>query len=150
MRLNSLDRLNFRKDLADTRLSGRLLYAAIPTTTNTSFDEDTQSAYDVSAGLGQTYTWKVIAFYANTRNVETALKTFGQVPPGAEVGDVFFNVDPRLKDLMEEVRDAANAYISIDGQPFRPTGILAAGVGQVEEWVVTLKTYRPVVRATGL
>lgn len=150
MRITSRDRLDYKSTLADTRLSGRSLYAAIPTVTKTSFDEDTQSAYDVSSGLGETYAWKVIEFIANTRNVEESLRTFGQVPPGAEIGDVFFSVDTRLKAVMEAVQNAESAYISIDGSFFRPTGILAAGVGQVEEWVVTVKAYYPLVRAPGL
>lgn len=151
MRQNSLDRLNYQRDLADTRLSARTIYALIPTLTKTSFDEDTQSGYDVSSGdgTGATTTWLRHEFYANVRNVETSLKTFGQVPPGAEVGDVFFSVWLRDKALMEAVLDEPGAYFFIDGQCFRPTGILAAGVGHIEEWVVTTKANFPLTRAPG-
>lgn len=143
MRLTALDRIEFQKTLSDTRLVSRLIAAVVPTFVNTNFDSDTQSGYDVSSGdgTGRTVTWKVFEFYANVRNVETALKTFGQAPPGADVGDVFFSVGLRDKALMESVFNGPSAYFKIDAQRFRPTGILAAGVGQVEEWIVTCKEF---------
>ena len=143
MRLNSRDRLGFQSTLADTRLGGRAVSALIPSLNKSGFDEDMQSAYDVSDGDGSggTVSWLRQQFFANVRNVETSLKTFGQVPPGAEVGDVFFSVWLRDKSLMEAVLHEPGAYFYIDGQRFRPTGILAAGVGQVEEWVVTAKEF---------
>lgn len=151
MRLTSLDRLGFQKDLADTRLVSRLIQAVIPTYTNTNFDSDTQSGYDISSGdgTGRTVVWKVFDFYANVRNVETALKTFGQAPPGADVGDVFFSARLRDKALMEAVFNEPTAYFNIDGQRFRPTGTLAAGVGHIEEWIVTCKEYHVDQHPTG-
>lgn len=143
MRLTPEDRLDFQRSLADTRLISRLIVAVVPTYTLTNFDQDTQSGYDISSGdgTGRTVTWKTHEFYANVRNVETALKTFGQVPPGADVGDVFFSVNLRDKALMEVVFNEPSAYFKIDSQRFRPTGTLAAGVGQVEEWIITCKEY---------
>jgi len=75
MILTSVDRLNFRRDLASTRLGGRKLYVLIPTITEVSFDGETQTSKDISSGdgTGRTVVWKTHALYANVRNVDSAL-----------------------------------------------------------------------------
>jgi len=153
MRVTPAERLTFQRDLADTRLVSRYIYALVPVFDRESdFDEETLSGNDVAegAGLGQTVSrWRVYAFYANVRNVDTVLKTFGQVPPGVEVGDVLISVHLRDKDMVLQVKNEPNAYLAVDGTFFRPENFHASGVGHVEEWTIGLRAFSPVYRAPG-
>lgn len=152
MRPSSQDRLNFQRALADTRLGGRQIHAVVPLIVrDQGFDVDTQSAGDVSQGLGEDVEqFRVYAFFANVRDVDQALKTFGQAPPGVEVGDTFITVSRRDFDMMLQVKQNEHAYIFIDGNRFRPSGVSVAGVGQVEEYVVPLQRFHPQHIAPGL
>jgi len=151
MILTSVDRLNFRRDLASTRLGGRKLYVLIPTITEVSFDGETQTSKDISSGdgTGRTVVWKTHALYANVRNVDSALKTFGQAPPGAEVGDTFLTVNTRDKAMLDQAYNQEHHYVVLDGQTYRITDLEAAGVGQTEEWVINLRSYTPLFRLSG-
>lgn len=152
MRPTAAERLLFQRALADTRIGGRRIHAVVPLLVrDQGFDPDTQSGGDTSLGLGQTpEAFRVMALFANVRNVDQALKTFGQAPPGAEVGDVYITIGLRDKATLEQVMNHDDAYLVIDGDRFRPSSLSAAGVGQVEEWVVTLHRTSARFTATGL
>jgi hypothetical protein len=152
MRPTASDRLNFQRALADTRLVSRLIWAVVPQLVKTpGFDADTQSAGDVSVGLGQEAEAFVrYQLYANVRNVDQALKTFGAAPPGAEVGDTYLTISRRDRPVLDQVKQNDAAYLVVDGDRFRPTSVSAAGVGQVEEWVVMLQRFTPPFPAPGL
>ena len=152
MRPGPLDRLNFQRVLADTRLPGRKLYALIPDLERLEVDPLTESGEAPTYGDGsgqEVVNWRVYAFYANVRNVDQALLTFGAAPPGAVVGDVYLTIGLRDKPMLEAVYQHEHAYLAIDGDPFRPTSFAAAGVGHIEEWIINLVRYAPVFRADG-
>lgn len=158
MPITSRDRLSFRDSLADTRLSGRQITLLFPTWTECplpgcGYDELHDSAADPSCaacgGLGRTAVWAAVRVYANVRVVEQSLLTFGQAPPGAQVGDTFLTVDARAKELLDKMYHDKDAYLSIDGKHFRPNSIEVAGVGQVEEYVALLASYKPMAPAAG-
>lgn len=154
MRPGSYDRLLMQQALADTRLGGRLIHAVRPVLAQRQdYDADTQSAGDVALDDGlphEAENFRVHALYANVRNVDQSLKTFGAAPPGAEVGDTFITIGLRDHDLMEQVQHDQYAYLVIDGDRFRPTSLTAAGVGRIEEWLVTLQRFSPIYVAPGL
>lgn len=159
MRIDSRDRLSFRDSLRDTRIYGRTVALLVPTFTNCStpgcgYDAVQDSGLNPSCaecdGLGRTATWVAAQVYANIRNVDQALLTFGQAPPGAQVGSTFLTIGPRDKAMLDAVYAEKDAYILLDGRTFRPTSIEIAGVGQVEEYVILLASFQPVYpRPTG-
>jgi len=151
LRTNSRERLNYQADLSDTR-EGRFLYACIPNVVLDpyGYDSDTQSGLNLSDNLGEaTVQWRVYALHANTRDVDTVLITYGHVPPGVEVGDVLVSVNIRDLETVKSLMGESNGYFDIDGKFFRPSAINAAGIGWVEEWAVTCKTFSPIYHAPG-
>jgi len=149
---SSRDRLTLRDGLRDTRLVSRLTHVLIPTVTECpqtgcGYDQTRDSGLDPSCetcdGLGQIATFKVSSIYANIRVVEQALLTFGQAPPGAQVGDTFLTIDRRDWAALDLCSQNKDAYLSIDGGHFRPHSVENAGVGQIEEHVVMLRSYKP-------
>src|SRR3990167_62609 len=104
MRVDPRDRIAIYGDLRDTRVYGRTIAVLIPTLVESAsgFDELHDSAIDPSSGdgLGRTATWAISNIYANTRTVDQALVTFGQAPPGAQVGDTFITIDKRDYDTV--------------------------------------------------
>ena len=152
MRPGPLDRLNFQRVLADTRLAGKPIHCLVPNLERLEVDPLTESGeYPTNGdGSGQEVTaWKVYAVHANVRNVDQALVTFGQAPPGAVVGDVYLTIGLRDKATLEQVYDHEHAYLVIDGDRFKPTSLAAAGVGHTEEWIVNCVRHNPVFRAPG-
>lgn len=144
MRPGPLERLNYQKALADTRLPGRLVYALIPRLERQEVDPLTESGLDPTYddGTGQELAgWLTYAFHANVREVDQSLLTFGATPPGAVVGDVFMTIGLRDKPVLETVYGNEHAYVAIDGRRFRPTGFSVGGVGHVEEWIVSLVNF---------
>lgn len=151
MRLTPSDRLGFQRDLADTRLDSRKIVLVLPQFVEADFDEFSQSglSVDLGDGTGRQVSFITYELFANVRNVDAALQTFGQVPPGAVVGDVFLSVGARDKSVIDQGMINEHAYYFIDGGTWVSTAISAAGVGHAEEWIVTLKTVRPKHRARG-
>lgn len=158
MRIDSRDRLGIKSDLRDTRVYGRTLAVLLPTLTictsgSCGYDAQHDSGVDPSCticdGLGRTATFAICNIYANIRTVEQSLVTFGQAPPGAEVGDTFITFGQRDYDTILSCQRDKDAYVSVDGGCFRPTPIQVAGVGQAEEYVVVLKSFKPLFRAPG-
>ncbi|HLC30324.1 MAG TPA: hypothetical protein VJM51_06050 [Dehalococcoidia bacterium] len=151
MRITPQDRLMFRDTLADTRLYGRPVYVMIPVVVIDNLDADTQSGVDVSDGdgTGRFVSWREHAVLANVRNVDQSLITFGKVPPGVEVGDVFLSVSVGDRELMVEARDNEHAYIDIDGDRWRIADLSGAGLGSIEEWIVTCERFSPLFIAPG-
>jgi len=158
MAVTSRDRVDMIGDLASTRLSSRHIAAVVPmlvecTSPGCGFDELNNSGIDPACefcdGLGRTATFAISRLYANVRHVDQALLTFGQVPPGAQVGDTFLTVNPRDLLTMQACLNNQDAYFFIDGHAFRPTAIQVAGLGQIEEYVVVVQSYQPLWRAAG-
>lgn len=151
MFVNPRERLTFQADLRDTRVIGRTIGVVIPTLTDTSFDAEHDSAVDPSSGtgLGRTATYAISNLYANIRTVDESLKTFGQTPPGAQIGETFITINKRDYDTLLACLNNKDAYLMVDGSPFRPKAIEIAGVGQTEEYVVSLVSFNPLFRAAG-
>ena len=154
MQVNSRDRLGYADALKSTRLVSRSIYVCLPTFTDGDYDDDHDSSADptsaTNSGLGRSATWKVLAIYANVRDVDASLVQFGQAPAGAVVGDTLISFDIRHKTTMQSVFDTKESYISIDGRRLRPTSPLqVAGVGQIEEYAMVLSSYQALFTATG-
>ena len=157
MHVSSRERLSVKDALADTRLPGRTIAILVPSFTECpvcGYDELHDSGFDPSCatcgGLGRTATWAVVNIYANVRFVDQALITFGQKPPGAKIGSTFMTIGLRDYDTLMQVYNNKDSYLFVDSLTFRPTSTpSAAGLGQVEEYVIALESFAPVFRATG-
>lgn len=158
MQVTSRQRLAVADALAGTRKGGRTIAILIPTLTECTedgcgFDENHDSAIDPSCsscdGLGRTATWAVSNILANIRFVDNALKSFGTVPPGAEVGDFVISYSIRDKAMVEQCLNEKDAYISLEGKRHRPVSINSAGIGQIEEYVSVVKAFSPIFTKAG-
>ena len=147
MRIDSRDRLSVKGLLQETRISGRTVPVLIPIFGDGAFDQDTQSGLDISdgTGTGRTVGWEVYQLVCHIRPVDESLITWGPVPSGVQSGDTLLYVSPQSKALMQRARDNEYAYLVIDGDTFRVTGITAVGIGQAEEYAVTCKKFSPVM-----
>lgn len=152
MHISSQDRLGFRDVLFDTREGSRLSYLVIPVLVRDDYDIDTGSGDDISEGngLGQVAgQFRIYAVRVHFRSVDAMLMTFGHVPPGVVLGDALVNFGPRDLYAFKQAMADDNSYLLIDGEPYHIISILAAGVGQIEEYAMDARKFSPLFRAPG-
>lgn len=152
MRITAIDRIGVKKDLLDTRADSRLCYACIPILIEENFDVDTSSANDMTEGngLGRVAgTWRIYALRVHYRNVDSMLMTFGHVPSGVELGDALINFNPRDLPAFQQMLEADESYLEIDGDTFHLISILPSGLGGIEEWAGDARSFQPKFRAPG-
>lgn len=152
MRVTSHNRLDVARALDDIRVAHRRTFAAVPTWVETAFDPDTQSGMDVSDGdgLGRAVTWTVYELYCRVQVVDSNLVTFGHIPSGVQTGDYVFGIQPRDLEVINAVIHSEHAYLSIDGEIFRPIDAEVGAIGQVTEYIVGARKFQPASFAPGL
>lgn len=152
MFLSPLERIRAQRTLFDSREGSRFMYVCIPLLIQEKFDEDTQSANNIteSNGLGQIASeWRVYALRAHFRNVDNSLMAYGHIPPGVETGDCLVNFGPRDLGAIQQTIDNDDAYLIIDGETYHSVSLIPTGLGRNEEWCLDARKYEPKFRAPG-
>jgi hypothetical protein len=145
MRLRPLDRLRQQADLLDMTQNSRPVILLIPKLTPVSLDTDMQAGLDVSQGdgTGQVAEWLTYELHAFIMNVTQNLVTFGQVPPGVEVGDVVFHVSTREDEVVKQAYANPYHYVYLDGETFRITSLAVSDTGREQARVCGCKHFTP-------
>lgn len=147
MRVTALDRSHFRLTADDSYSNNRRLVVLIPSFTDQGFDPDTQTGNDPMSGnaIGRAVAWVKYEIYGFTRPVTQMLMTYGQVPPGVEIGDVIFTTRLVNEDVLDKAYGNQYSYIYLDQQTWRPVSTCFSGIGTVDEVSITCKHYTPAV-----
>jgi hypothetical protein len=145
------ERLVFQDTLKDSRAINRPLFLLVPTLTDVSFDEETQSGRDVSSGtgLGQIASWGVYKLFTRFVIVDQTLVTYGHVPPGVNIGNVLASIGKRDFLVFSGAIGNEHHYAYIDGETYRIQSINPVGIGNIEEYSVAFVKYTPKFRNTG-
>lgn len=152
MRTTPLDRLHFNDTYREGEQFYRQAVILIPTFTQQSFDQVTQTGYDVSVGdgSGRTVTrWTVYLLQCRIVKVDQNMKLFGKLALAVEIGDLVFTVKPDQLQIIDLAVREPHAYIYVDGETFRPTDRNSEGVGNIERWTIGCPRYNPVFRRAG-
>lgn len=159
MPITPRDRLGFQTVLRDTRVFGRTVTLLVPTLTicptagcgyDALHDSGVNPSCAVCEGLGRLVAqWVTYRIFANIREVDEGLIAARQQPPGSVMGQTFLTVGLRDYPVVLAGLNNKDSYLAVDASTFRPDSLQTAGVGQAEEYVVLLKTFTPIFRATG-
>ena len=145
--LSASDRLGFERDLQAPRQDSRKVSILIPVMSESNYDSDMQAGLDITAATkaGRTATWKIIEVAALIKPINQSLITFGQVPPGVEVGDLVFSTGMKNAEMVEEAYGNKYHYVYADAETWRIASLVYGGVGQREELTVACKHFTPSV-----
>jgi hypothetical protein len=99
----------------------------------------------VCEGKGKVTTWQVAYMRARITWASAIQFNFFSPTPGVNIGDVMLTISPYDKATMERVVNTARAYLQIDDQIVRPSGVLqkldVPNIG--EEYQIGCNLYNP-------
>jgi len=152
--LNGYDAFLIRDELQAARQPYRQIVMVYPNiTTGSNYDSFTDAPFDISSG-SQAYVTATYTRYnskARLKAVEpVTILGLGSSIPNVEVGDYLVAFRLPDKGQLQRVFDNKDAYILIDGSPYRPDNINLHGLALADEVMVHCKRFKPEFRGTGL
>ena len=139
--------LEMRRESAKAGLPYRETIVFIPTiTSGSNYEGFSDSAYDITGDVSGQYSVSFTTYrlYARIKIVrDTTLVGVNQIVPGIEVGDYLMYFKDGDKPVLDAVVNNKDAYLSVDGQTFRPYNTSLNGVAQTFDVFVHAKKYSP-------